>query len=33
MTQTNQNIRKAAAEAGVKLWQIADKLGYTDSYR
>ena len=32
MTQTNQNIRKAAAEAGVKLWQIADKLGYTDSY-
>ena len=29
MTQTNQNIRKAAAEAGVKLWQIADKLGYT----
>ena len=31
MTQTNQNIRKAAAEAGVKLWQIADKLGYTDS--
>ncbi len=32
MTQTNQNIRKAAAGAGVKLWQIADKLGYTDSY-
>lgn len=27
----NQDIRKAAAEAGVKLWQIADALGIADS--
>ena len=32
MTQANQKIRKTAAGAGVKLWQIADKLGITDSY-
>lgn len=32
MTQANQKIRRAAAGAGVKLWQIADKLGITDSY-
>lgn len=32
MTQANQTIRKAAASAGVRLWQIADKLGYTDCY-
>ena len=31
MTQANQKIRRTAAVAGVKLWQIADKLGYTDS--
>ncbi len=28
---TNQDIRLEAAGAGVKLWQIADKLGITDS--
>ena len=27
----NQDIRRAAAKAGVKLWQIADALGITDS--
>ena len=32
MTRTNQNIRRTAAAAGVKLWQIADRRGYTDSY-
>lgn len=32
MAQTNQTIRRTAAGAGVKLWQIADRLGYTDSY-
>lgn len=32
MIQANQTIRRTAAGAGVKLWQIADKLGYTDSY-
>ena len=30
--QTNMEIRQEAAGAGVKLWQIADKLGITDSY-
>lgn len=30
--QTNIEIRQEAAGAGVKLWQIADKLGITDSY-
>ena len=29
---TNVEIRREAAGAGVKLWQIADKLGVTDSY-
>ena len=28
---TNNCIRKAAAESNVKLWEIADKLGFTDS--
>lgn len=28
----NVEIRREAAGAGVKLWQIADKLGITDSY-
>ena len=32
MTQTNQTIRRTAAGAGVRLWQIADKLGVTDSH-
>ena len=27
----NMDIRRAAAGAGVKLWQIADKLGIADS--
>lgn len=27
---TNSDIREAAAGAGVRLWQIADKLGITD---
>lgn len=27
----NSDIRTAAAGAGVKLWQIAEKLGTTDS--
>lgn len=31
MMQANQSIRAAAATAGVKLWQIADRLGYADS--
>ena len=32
MTQANQKIRRTAAGAGVKLWQIAPRLGITDSY-
>ena len=32
MAQPNQTIRRTAAAAGVKLWQIADRMGYTDSY-
>ena len=32
MTQANQKIRRTAAAAGVKLWQIANRLGITDSY-
>lgn len=27
----NQDIRRAAAKANVKLWQVADALGKTDS--
>ncbi len=27
----NQEIRTAAANSGVKLWQVAEKLGITDS--
>lgn len=27
---TNQDVRRAAAGAGVKLWQIADALGIAD---
>lgn len=30
MEQTNSKVRGAAGAAGVKLWQIADKLGITD---
>jgi len=29
---TNDEIRRSAAGAGVRLWQIAEKLGYSDSY-
>lgn len=28
----NLDIRLETAKAGMKLWQIADKLGITDSY-
>lgn len=28
---SNQEVRRTAAGAGVKLWQIADALGITDS--
>lgn len=31
MTVKNQDIRNAAKKAGVKLWQIADKLGTWDT--
>lgn len=31
MEQTNKEVRKAATAAGVKLWQIADKLGVVDA--
>lgn len=27
---TNNDVRRAAAGAGVKLWQVADKLGIAD---
>ncbi len=30
MNTKNQDIRQAAERAGVKLWQIADKLGIND---
>lgn len=30
--RANLNIRAAAKSAGVKLWEIADKLGITDSH-
>ena len=29
---SNQDIRRAAAGAGVKLWQIADALGMADCH-
>lgn len=32
MSIQNQEIRLEAAGCGIKLWQIADKLGITDSY-
>ena len=32
MTQANQKIRRAAAASGVRLWQIADALGFSNSY-
>lgn len=27
---TNNSIREAAAKSGVRLWQVADRLGMTD---
>lgn len=30
--RANLDIRAAAKSAGVKLWEIADKLGITDSH-
>ena len=30
MTRANKDIRTAAAESGIKLWQIADRYGITD---
>ena len=32
MIKANNDIRKTAKESGVFLWEIADKLGYTDHY-
>lgn len=32
MTTANQEIRREATGHGIKLWQIANKLGITDSY-
>ncbi|MBP8641274.1 MAG: hypothetical protein KBI01_10350 [Oscillospiraceae bacterium] len=29
--QANNDIRKTAKEKNIKLWQIADRYGYTDS--
>lgn len=31
MTVKNQDIRNAAKKAGIKLWQIAEKLGIWDA--
>ena len=31
MNMCNQEIREAAKENGVKLWQVADRLGMNDS--
>ena len=30
MVQANQNIRKTAKMAGVRLWQVAERLGCSD---
>lgn len=30
MSTANTDIRDAAKNAGIKLWQVADKLGITD---
>lgn len=32
MVTANQEIRREAADRGIKLWRIADRLGITDSY-
>lgn len=31
MTLANEDIRKAAKQAGVRMWRIADELGIQDS--
>lgn len=31
MLKANQSIRRQAIDAGIKLWQIGDRLGYSDS--
>ena len=31
MTRVNENIKRRAAGAGVYLWQVADKLGISDT--
>lgn len=30
--RANEDIRRAAGGAGVRIWQIAEKFGVTDSY-
>lgn len=32
MAQPNQTIRRTAAAAGVRLWQIVDRMGYSECY-
>lgn len=32
MAQPNQTIRRTAAAADVRLWQIADRMGYSECY-
>ena len=32
MKKSNQDIRLLAAGSDIRLWQIADKLGYNDAY-
>ena len=32
MNQLNQTLRLEAAGNGIKLWQIASRMGYSDSY-
>ncbi|MCD7821782.1 MAG: hypothetical protein LUG64_06195 [Clostridiales bacterium] len=31
MEQKNVDVRRAAAEAGVRLWEVAERLGTSDS--
>jgi len=32
MVRSNQSMRLEAAGSGIKLWQIAERLGYNDCY-
>lgn len=32
MSPRNQDVRGAVRDAGIYLWQVADRLGYTDVY-